>query len=107
MRDIRDMEAFAKSQNVLEEVYSERRRQVDREGWAPQHDDEHDEGEMAFAAAAYATYQDDPASNYVPGLWPWAAEWWKPTTRRRNLIKAAALIIAEIERLDRLQGGGE
>lgn len=28
-------------------------------------------------------------------------EWWKPTNRRRDLVKAAALILAEIERLDR------
>ena len=33
--------------------------------------------------------------------WPWAPEWWKPSSYRRNLIKAGALIIAEIERLDR------
>lgn len=33
--------------------------------------------------------------------WPWALEWWKPKDNRRNLIRAAALVIAEIERLDR------
>jgi hypothetical protein len=27
--------------------------------------------------------------------------WWKPKDRRRDLVRAAALIIAEIERLDR------
>jgi len=30
----------------------------------------------------------------------WAREWWKPKDRRRDLIRAAALIVAEIERLD-------
>ena len=29
------------------------------------------------------------------------AAWFKPTTPRRDLVKAGALIIAEIERLDR------
>ncbi|MEB3421767.1 hypothetical protein VK682_24660 [Salipiger manganoxidans] len=34
-------------------------------------------------------------------LWPWDRKWWKPTTPRRDLVKAGALIVAEIERLDR------
>jgi hypothetical protein len=34
-------------------------------------------------------------------FWPWAAEWYKPTDRRRDLVKAASLLLAEIERLDR------
>lgn len=36
-------------------------------------------------------------------LWPhsWASCWFKPTNRRRDLVKAAALLIAEIDRLDR------
>jgi hypothetical protein len=34
-------------------------------------------------------------------IWPWDRKWWKPTDRRRDLVKAAALILAEIERLDR------
>lgn len=42
------------------------------------------------------TSQDDPPRN-----WPWHRVWWKPSTRRRNLVKAGALILAEIERLDR------
>jgi hypothetical protein len=33
-----------------------------------------------------------------------ADEWWKPTNRRRDLVKAGALILAEIERLDRAAG---
>lgn len=33
--------------------------------------------------------------------WPWDASWWKPRGARRDLVRAAALIIAEIERLDR------
>lgn len=35
--------------------------------------------------------------------WPWNGRWWKPTNRRRDLIKAGALIVAEIERLDRAE----
>ena len=31
----------------------------------------------------------------------WSKDWWKPKDKRRDLIRAAALIVAEIERLDR------
>lgn len=92
------------------DVLAERKRQVEAEGWTPEHDDKHAKGEMAKAAASYAV---DNVSLYPPGqwnserrsiadwLWPWDMRWWKPTNRRRNLVKAGALILAEIERLDR------
>ncbi|GAG33310.1 unnamed protein product, partial [marine sediment metagenome] len=38
-----------------------------------------------------------------PEIWPWDPSWWKPTDERRNLEKAGALIVAELERLDRLE----
>ena len=57
---------------------------------------------MAAAAACYALHTE-PVGNVGDYLrfWPWAAEWWKPGLRRRNLVKAGALILAELERLDR------
>lgn len=87
------------------DVLAERRRQIAEEGWTPEHDNAHSHGQLAGAAAAYITggagscraHQDVP-----PAIWPWSAEWWKPSTRRRDLVKAAALLIAEIERLDRV-----
>lgn len=88
----------------IADVVAERRRQIDVEGWTPEHDDEHGRGEMAMAAATYAvsdkvgTIGRDP---YYALLWPWDESWWKPKDRRRDLIRAAALLIAEIERLDR------
>jgi len=39
-----------------------------------------------------------------PRGWPWAKSWWKPASLRRSLVKAAALLIAEIERIDRRNG---
>mgnify|MGYP000876494395 CR=1 FL=1 len=93
----------------LDEIAAERRRQIEVEGWTPEHDDEHDGGELAIAASCYATVAawDNRArvrDNFKvrPPFWPWDYRWWKPTTRRRDLIKAGALILAEIERLDRL-----
>ena len=88
---------------VLDEIAVERRRQVEVEGWTPEHDDAHWRlGHMAFAAACYATHAGDVPCE-TPRQWPWESKWWKPTTRRRDLIKAGALIVAEIERLDRIK----
>jgi hypothetical protein len=86
------------SQAALD-VLAERRRQIEAEGWTPEHDDRHDNGEMARAAACYATASTDGYSDVVK--WPWSGEWWKPKDRRRNLVRAAALLLAEIERVDR------
>lgn len=90
---------------ILAEIGSERNRQINSEGWTPVHDDGHDKGELAVAAACYATesfclLQREPETD-VPFEWPWEPSWWKPGTPRRMLVKAAALIVAEIERLDR------
>lgn len=82
------------------DVLAERQRQVTAKGWTPEHDDEYQHCEMAVAAACYIMADDDPRAD-VPELWPWPSEWWKPTDVRRDLVKAGALILAEIERLDR------
>lgn len=83
------------------DVLAERRRQIEAEGWSPEHDDEHSENEMALAAACYAMSAGGYAKGKVPPVWPLMKEWWKPSTPRRDLVKAGALILAEIERLDR------
>ncbi|WP_121142353.1 hypothetical protein [Pseudomonas aeruginosa] len=95
------------------DVQAERRRQITAEGWTPEHDDEHSHGQMARAAACYALAgssapNDGTAALLVSLAWPWDEQWWKPTTPRRDLVKACALGLAEIERLDRVaasQGG--
>jgi hypothetical protein len=90
------------SQAALD-VLAERRRQVEAEGWTPEHDDEHTDCSLARAAACYAT-------GSMNG-WPWEKEAFKDTgdgqyseNHRRMLVKAGALIVAEIERLDRAAG---
>lgn len=85
------------------DVLAERRRQIEIEGWTPEHDDQHTDGAMARAAAVYALnggrWHDRMPSPIA--WWPWSLEWWKPTNRRRDCVIAAALLLAEIERLDR------
>lgn len=99
-----------KSYDVAFEVFEERRRQVFEERHSVDHDDLiNPAGQMAIAAGVYASVagmNDGNRNYYPPGStppiqWPWGREHWKPTSRRRDLIKAGALIIAEIERLDR------
>ncbi|HHW1707582.1 TPA: hypothetical protein ACUUCU_002372 [Pseudomonas aeruginosa] len=95
------------------DVQAERRRQITAEGWTPEHDDEHADGQMARAAACYALAgssapKDGTAALLVSLAWPWDEQWWKPSTARRDMVKACALGLTEIERLDRAaatQGG--
>ncbi len=90
---------------ALDDIAAERRRQIEAEGWTAEHDDGHSDFELSRAAACYAmapwwrTERNPPRHSLN---WPWFSTWWKPTDDRRDLVKAAALIVAEIERLDRL-----
>lgn len=107
---------------ALADIAAERQRQVQSEGWTPEHDDAHGGGQMALAAACYAMFASvsdrarkatalpatlTTAGKDIPGwsawlaIWPWDRAWWKPKDRRRDLVRAGALIVAEIERLDR------
>lgn len=89
------------------DVLAERQRQIEAEGWTPEHDDDHDAGEMALAAACYAIphgwrgISAGGNETIFTRLWQWSSAWWKPKDRRRDLVRAGALILAEIERLDR------
>lgn len=93
--------------DVIAEIAAERRRQIEVEGWDTKHDDDfNDSGELAAAAGCYALASCDLMDWMricALDLWPWKRDWWKPRGRRRDLIRAAALIVAEIERLDRAQ----
>ncbi|MBR8123266.1 hypothetical protein KDW39_08900 [Burkholderia multivorans] len=90
----------ARLTDAARDVLAERRRQIDAEGWTAEHDDEHLMGDMALAGACYAIHASG-RSAHNSFMWPWPIEWWKPTTPRRDLVKAGALILAELERLDR------
>jgi hypothetical protein len=100
--------------NAARDVLAERQRQVIEEGLTTEHDDRHDVGELAAAAAAYALAAADdlhPMSQgdgsfgpggQPPSMWPWAPHWWKPSEDpRRMLVKAVALGLAQIEQIDR------
>jgi hypothetical protein len=88
----------AEPSKALKAIVDERQRQIEVEGWTSEHDDEHWGMEMAFAASCYCIANEGEAPS---AIWPWDWSWWKPKDHRSNLIKAGALIVAEIERLDR------
>lgn len=90
-------------------IAAERARQMDAEGWTPEHDATHARGELADAAECYLHYRNR-AGHPFPADWPWASDWWKLSDDPvRNLVKAGALIAAEIDRLRaaRPEHGGE
>jgi hypothetical protein len=116
---------------AIELIVAERHRQITEEGWSPQHDDTRDRGELSQAAAVYAdasgaivrgasasdlhilTDTDDYGPIYVGSYvgfdgspsWPWDDRQLKLSDDPiRNLVKAGALIVAEIERLQRADG---
>lgn len=119
----RGMPQLAKSGVDL--IAEERLRQIQQEGWSAKHDDGHGIGELCSAAGAYLFAGDclanaaamNPAyhctlesltqeilDNSKLVSWPWDVEWLKVSPDPvRNLVKAGALIAAEIDRLQRLK----
>lgn len=107
----------------LDEIGNERARQIGIEGWSPKHDDQHTDRSLALAAALYASpiplqkvtiHENGSVTTRDP--WPWwntdhdpqsrtpATQAWDKRAKhdyRRRLMIAGALIVAEIERLDR------
>jgi len=87
----------------------ERQRQITEEGWTPEHDDEHVNGELADMAACYATARLDVTLGGVNPLEIYPEnrgfKWFKKAKhdRKRQLIIAGALLIAELERLERAE----
>lgn len=95
--------------NGAELIAAERKRQVEVEGWTPEHDDEHADGQLVEAAMCYARSSvrmlfgmAKLALVFPRHNWPWEQHWWKPSEDPiDNLVKAGALIAAEIDRLQR------
>lgn len=102
---IAELEGLAFSPAILD-VISERQRQRSVEGWTSEHDDAYQNSELADAAACYAINAHNQGFS-TPAHWPWSPDWWKQSGPRRDLVKAGALILAEIERIDRAAGKGE
>lgn len=86
---------------AISDVIAERLRQQSVKGFTTQQDDTYIGGELAAAAICYIEPME--AESYWPA--DWLDDSFKPSCDRRDLVKACALLIAEIERIDRQQPG--
>lgn len=103
----------------IELIAEERKRQIEFEGYTPQHDSEHTARELISAARTYSesaglhllSESIEPSNSWhntneplywaeIKNHWPWDEESFKPTTALRDLVKAGALIAAAIDRLN-------
>ena len=96
----------------LQIISKERRRHFSQEGWTVEHDAEHYPEELACAAGCYALAGETRGTfryKQILELWPWDKKWWKPTPddRVRELAKAGALIAAEIDKINGVDGSKE
>lgn len=88
-----------------DDVLAERERQ--RSKWGDDHDDDHDDGALADAASYLAATGDDGCvdpddpDELAEAGWAVQLRAKHKGDRRRQLVIAAALLLAEIERLDR------
>ncbi len=91
----------------VELIAAERERQIEEEGWTAKHDDATCQiGDLSTAGALYAldAHVLPLAAPRPRDEWPFAQEWWKPSSSPlRNLAKAGALIAAEMDRLMRIE----
>ena len=114
---VRERDAMSASPDTgADRIRFERCRQVLLKGFSLDHDDRHVDGELVMAALAYAEAgimsQIRPAVRvYLSSPpptgwgWPWQHSEWKPSDDPiENLVRAGALIAAEIDRLLRLRG---
>ncbi|WPO68738.1 hypothetical protein SDC64_07410 [Acinetobacter haemolyticus] len=97
---------------AINDVLAERERQINVKGYSTDHDDAYEQNELVRAASGYVDqvvgrawiFESHPnlyRSEVASEFWPWDPIYWKPKSPREDLVRAAAILIAEIERLDR------
>ncbi len=97
-------ESKERAKEQAEKILAEYRDMAASDGWPEEEgycvtsDTEWDAGELRRAALCYLRN----TTSKVPAKWPWNDEYWKPTKDPVcRLVKAGALIAAEIDRLIR------
>lgn len=97
---------------IYGKIAARRQKQITK-GYDAAHDDQHTNGEIALGAAAYCQSAAKPklyrkscgAAFTFPMCWPWKPAEFSPKNSKDDLIDAAAMIVAEYERLERLERG--
>lgn len=97
------------------ELIAQERAKHPKKGWTAEHDAEHKNEELAFAAVCYALpgrfYPLDQSQSFEAGIhikidrtcfWPFARNEWNPSVddRVKELVKSGSFIAAEIDRLN-------
>lgn len=82
-------------------IAEERVRQEQQLGYEPRGDDRHTRGELREAAVSYAMAPAENDDEILGKRWPWDVTFWERESDERNLVKAGALIAAELDRLHR------
>lgn len=86
-------------------IATERRQQIEREGYSLEHDNEHPIQNFLDAAASYVMCMGPDCT--MPVSWPWDPTAWKPKDRLRNLERAGALYLAAAEHVERHGNDGK
>lgn len=92
---------------AIELIKAERERQINELGYNNRHDDAESVGALSTAGAIYALPWNVRTVLGAEKFWPWDKSFYKPANggqvdgRIRELVKAGALIAAEIDRLER------
>jgi hypothetical protein len=90
---------------AVADVMVERKRQIGRKGYSAERDDQYSSYELPRAAACYVMNASGIPRHRALIYWPFTPVDFKPSDRRRDLVKATALLLAEIERIDRAEAG--
>ena len=90
---------MSRTDAVIKDIAEERKRQIRVEKYTSDYDDAHNSnGELAEAAAAYALWAANELTA-ARAFWPWRANTFKPKDRYSDLKRAAAMLVAEMERI--------
>lgn len=113
MSTIEDQNWQMQTARVLEEVRAERDHQRVEKKYSRESDDLYPGGQLARAGVTYAYFGSmlagamKPHPEHLRFLWPWNWVSFNPRPdARQALVRAAALIVAEIEKMDRAAARG-
>jgi hypothetical protein len=90
---------------VLDDIRMKRQRQIVIHSHPPEEDDRHADGSVGIGAIPYIQAANQQTlglkDKELQTFWPWPERFKPSADPRENLINAAALLVAEIERIDR------
>jgi hypothetical protein len=81
----------------IELIAEERKRQIEVEGYDANHDFNEPLNSIVAAAVSYAMVDIDKRE--AEAWWNWDWKFWKPKDRKRNLVRAGALIAAALDKI--------